>query len=121
MPSETQKLGRKGESQARRYLIDKGWRPKDQNWHCRYGELDLIMWDGDELVFVEVKYRKNHDYGRPEEMVSFGKMKRMIKSAERYLFQKRLSHCFWRFDIVAVSLERGEYLISHFSDAIRES
>jgi len=120
MPSPTQKTGSLGESIARQYLQRKGYIFQEQNWHCRYGELDLIMWDGRELVFVEVKMRADHSYGYPEEMVSWGKAKRLSKTAWCYLNYRKIYDRFWRFDILSVTGKENDYEVMHFQDTIRE-
>lgn len=54
------------------------------------GEVDLIGWDGEYLVFFEVKYRKNKNAGYPEESVGTGKQKKICGVADYYLYQRRL-------------------------------
>jgi uncharacterized protein (TIGR00252 family) len=58
------RLGKSGEELARRYLERKGFDFVAANWRCRAGELDLVMRDGDTLVFVEVKTRHGEAAGR---------------------------------------------------------
>ena len=56
-----------GEALAADYLRQRGFRLAAHSYHCRFGEIDLIAWDGDILCFVEVKTRTNTDMGLPRE------------------------------------------------------
>lgn len=120
MPSRLQQLGDAGEDIARKFLEKKAFRFKESKWHSRYGEIDLIMWDEDELVFIEVKMRRNHRYGRPEEMVSSAKSKRICKTAWQYLQKHHLMDVFWRFDTVAITGHTENHQILHLRDVIRD-
>lgn len=119
MPSARQKIGFHGEVRAREYLEKLGYRFIDQQWHCRYGELDLIMMEGDELVFVEVKLRAASDYGHPEDMVSWGKAGRLRKTALNFIQDRNCEEMFWRFDTIAITLQGNHYEILHLKDTIR--
>ena len=116
MPSERQKIGSKAEMMARKHLEEKGYLFRDAHWTCRYGELDLVMEKDGELVFVEVKMRSRHDYGFPEESVGRQKQRKLMRSAECYLGQKKLYEQFWRFDIIALSEAGNTPEILHFTD-----
>ena len=48
-------IGDKGEKIAAEYISDRGYEVLDRNYHTRYGEIDLVARDGDDLIFVEVK------------------------------------------------------------------
>ena len=90
-------LGERGEAIAEAHLRKLGYKLVARNWSCREGELDLIMRDGDVLVFVEVKTRRG---GRPEDAVNVGKRRKLIAAAKRFLHEHpATAH---RFDVVAV-------------------
>ncbi len=72
-----------------------------RNWRCRGGEVDIIALDGSTLVFVEVKGRSGARYGRPEEAVTLGKLRRMWRAAHVYLGTLEPAVPV-RFDIVAI-------------------
>ncbi len=77
--------GRGGEGIARKYLEEKGFELVETN-HINYmGEIDLVMIDKNELVFVEVKLKTSDDWGSPEEMVSRGKLNRVMRVATAFL------------------------------------
>ncbi len=119
MPSENQLKGEIGESLAREFLEKKGYRFVFQGWQCRYGEIDLIFEDGDELVFCEVKLRSAVDYGYPEDMVTAHKRHGLRKTAADYLRKNNREDTFFRFDIIAIIDHNEDYEISHFVDTIR--
>lgn len=120
MPSIKQQIGNRGEALAQDYLEKLGYRLLEKQWRTRYGEIDLIMRDGDEIVFVEVKLRSSSGYGRPEEMVSWDKAKRLSKTALYYMDRKHYTDIFWRFDTIAISIQGNDYEIFHLKDTIRE-
>ncbi|WP_166873640.1 YraN family protein [Salinibacterium sp. ZJ450] len=74
-------LGKAGEELAAQFLEDAGYTVLDRNWHCRHGEIDLIVCDGAETAFVEVKTRRSVAYGHPFEAISAAKMGRMRRLA----------------------------------------
>ena len=83
------------------YLERSGLRLLARNFRCRRGEIDLIMQDGEYLVFVEVRYRKHDAFGSAAETVSSAKQARIITTASYFLQrQRREPPC--RFDVVAV-------------------
>lgn len=99
-----QGLGRTGERLAAEKLISCGYQILERNFRCRYGEIDLVAEDGQDLVFVEVKTRRGDAYGRPEEAVTLRKQRKILEVASYYL---SLHECFersWRVDVVAVQL-----------------
>ena len=66
---------------AGRFLQEKGCRLLDANYRCRWGEVDIVAQEGDELVFVEVRTRRGAEYGTPEESVTAAKSRRLIATA----------------------------------------
>jgi len=119
VPTNKQNRGTSGEKIAQNYLEKRGYKHLDSQWHSRYGEIDLVMKENDELVFVEVKLRKNNKYGHPEEMVTRDKTEKIKKTALEYIAAD-LEKYFWRFDIVAITGNILDYEIHHFRDTIRE-
>jgi putative endonuclease len=95
------------ESLAACYLRSCGLRVLERNYHCRWGEIDLIMEhklaSESILAFVEVRYRKSTEYGRPEETVSKSKQQRIIATAKHYLQNCATEDRLMRFDVVAIS------------------
>ena len=97
--------GTSGEAQARRYLEARGYTFIAQNWYCQSGELDLIMLDGNELVFVEVKTRRGERSGRAGESVSDSKARKLLDSGEWFIgTHPKYEDLAWRCDLVAITI-----------------
>jgi putative endonuclease len=106
-PTPRRRLGDQGERHARRFLERRGYRFVSANWRCPTGELDLVMRDGDELVFVEVKTRHGEGLGRAEEAISAGQGRRLLATAEWFLGSTPdLADLIWRVDLVAITLDQ---------------
>ncbi len=110
----TKKIGDKGEELATEFLINEGYKILERQYRYKKAEIDIIAEDGEVLIFVEVKTRKNSNYGYPEESVGDLKMEKMWEGAEEYLekvqWQKRI-----RFDVISIIMQPFE--IEHFQDA----
>jgi len=112
------KLGQSGEEAAVRYLKKKGFRIVERGFRLLRGEIDIIAYDRDTLVFVEVKTRSGTGFGVPEEAVTPSKQEQIRKIAQLYLMKKRLGDIPCRFDVVSIlDDEPGEPIIRHIPDA----
>ena len=105
--------GVKGEWQASKYLIDKGYKILERNYLCPLGEIDIIAKYKDYIVFVEVKERESASFGVPSESVDNKKQKKIRRVASYYLKINKLFDNPCRFDIVEVLA--GE--INHIENA----
>jgi putative endonuclease len=74
-------LGARGERLAERHLLGRGLTLLDRNWRCPQGEIDLVLRDGDEIVFVEVKTRSSVAFGHPLEAITHSKLARLRRLA----------------------------------------
>ncbi len=102
--SEARRRGARVEAAARTHLLRAGLDEVAANAGYRLGELDLVMRDGDTLVFVEVRYRASADYGGGAESVDRGKRRKLVRAAELFLLQHpALAETFCRFDVVEAS------------------
>jgi putative endonuclease len=119
MENDTNKLGRESEKRAKAYLEGKGYKILETNWRNAKLEIDLIARVEETIVFVEVKFRKNDEYGEPELFVNRKKQNFIIKAANAYLELNNIQYES-RFDIVALSQERNEiiHLEAAFSPTI---
>lgn len=99
-------IGGLGEDFAVHYLKSRGYRVLKRNFRCRLGEIDLIAKDGKTLVFIEVKTRRNHRYGTPQEAVTLAKQAKLRKVAAYYL-QRLDQDIPCRFDVLAVTIKDG--------------
>lgn len=96
-------IGCRGEKQALDYLQLRGLVHLESNYLCKVGEIDLVMRDGDTLVFVEVRQRKNNLYGTPLETVSSAKKHKLRRTAEHFLLVRKIStRQALRFDVVGI-------------------
>jgi len=100
----TKETGDCWELYAEHFLKKNGLVLITKNFHCRQGEIDLVMQDGKCIVFVEVKYRKNNHFGGAISAVTTRKQQKIIKTASFFLHQQRLNeyNTAYRFDIVAI-------------------
>ena len=95
-------VGTQAELIAARYLRQRGLQLIVQNYHCRFGEIDLIMHDGETLVFTEVRLRSSQNFGGAAASIDARKQKKLICTAQHYL--ATLAHippC--RFDAVLLT------------------
>jgi putative endonuclease len=100
----TREQGQYTESLACQYLEGKGLKLLERNFHSRFGEIDLIMKHDDSLVFVEVRYRRNTDFGSGAESITASKQSKLIKTASAYLQQHaKLGKYPARFDVVSIT------------------
>lgn len=82
---KTSQQGQIAEDKARQFLEEKGLTLVEKNYRCRTGEIDLIMQDKKELVFVEVRYRAKSDYGSALDSVDQHKIQKIISAANHYV------------------------------------
>jgi len=102
--SEARRRGAGVEAAARTHLLRAGLHEIAANAGYRLGELDLVMRDGDTLVFIEVRYRASADYGGGAESVDGGKRRKIVRAAELFLLQHPAwAEDFCRFDVVEAS------------------
>ncbi|WP_416191500.1 YraN family protein [Neisseria sp. CCUG12390] len=100
------KQGAAGEDGALAFLEKQGCKLVARNWHCAYGEIDLIVKNGNMILFVEVKYRKNQQFGGAAYSISPSKLLKLQRSVEYYLQQHRLNHVPCRLDAVLIQGNR---------------
>ncbi|WP_407074089.1 MULTISPECIES: YraN family protein [unclassified Pseudomonas] len=103
------RAGREAEAFALTYLQQQGLSLIAQNWLCPRGELDLVMLDGDTVVFVEVRYRRHAGWGGALESVDVRKREKLAMAAQYFLQQA--SH--WadspcRFDVIGINGDPGK-------------
>jgi putative endonuclease len=96
-------IGQQAEIVACQFLQQQQLKLIIKNYHCRRGEIDLIMSDNKTLVFIEVRYRKNDRFGSALESVDYKKQAKIIITAEHYLQQNTHPFSGYRFDVIAIS------------------
>ncbi|MCO6466091.1 MAG: YraN family protein [Bradyrhizobiaceae bacterium] len=112
-PSTTE-VGAMAENIARDYLEGLGYVLVTRNFkYGKVGEIDLIMRDSQELVFVEVRYRRSSQWCTPEASIGPTKKKRIRRTAEAYMLTHGITDQACRFDVVAIDLMGGAPVVRH--------
>ncbi|GIE93617.1 YraN family protein [Paractinoplanes rishiriensis] len=118
MTTERRAVGAYGERVAAEHLQDLGLVVLDRNWRCPDGELDLVLRDGDAIVFCEVKTRRGTGFGTPAESIGPRKVRKLRQLANRWLAGSGLRARELRFDVVEVLPQRsGAPLVTHIRAA----
>lgn len=111
-------VGAGGEHAAADYLVSLKYRIIHRNWRCRFGEIDLIAKDPEGVtVFVEVKKARGRSFGSPESWVHARKQQKIYRLAQAYIYQHKLHSLKSRFDVVTVSMRKGEPFVHHIKNA----
>ena len=112
-------FGRRSEIEGAAYLRSLGFRIVASGYRIQEGEVDLVAWDGDTLVFIEVKAR--HSDAPPEDAVGFRKQQRVIRAAQSYIARYRHHDRSYRYDILAITeLPGRDPIYRLLRDAFRE-
>lgn len=115
VPRDTRTLGLHAEKVALDYLNREGLKPVQRNFRCRLGEIDLIMQDGDCLVFVEVRYRTNANFTSAGPTVDVHKQRKLIRTAAFFLARRsRYADKVMRFDVVAINGKNVQWIKDAF-------
>ena len=112
-------IGDRAESLACSFLQQRGMLLLQRNFNCRQGEIDLVMRDGDSLVFVEVRYRKSAQFGRAAETVTRLKRSRIIHCAQYYLQRYKSWNRPARFDVVSIEGKADDPQITWLKNAFQ--
>lgn len=115
-------IGDKGEYLAAKYLKKLKYKIIEKNFNVpKYGEIDIIAKDGEYIVFVEVRLRKNSLHGTAAETVDVFKQRKIIKAAQAFLVQNNATESPARFDVVTITGDPdGKYDIELIKNAFEE-
>ena len=102
---------------AEEYLRRKGFEILKRNYRYGHKEIDLIAKDGDTIVFVEVKAGRSKSFGAPHERVTLRKQKNLIDAANDFIQKEKTTDCDYRFDVLAITYQRGREDIDHIRGA----
>jgi putative endonuclease len=117
----TRQKGDEGEELAAAYLQSKGYTILEQNYFFEHAEVDIVAFDENTIVFVEVKMRKNTNFGEPAEYVTPKKQKLVLKAAEAWLYERKMTGARVRFDVVGIVRHQNEAPdIQHYENAFRQ-
>lgn len=111
--------GRRGEAAAAAFLEQRGYQVLECAYRGAGGELDLVVRQGDCLVFVEVKSAEEGGLGHPEERVDAAKRAHLVRAARHYCQRHPAQGQEFRFDVIAVVFGSGEPQITHLTDAFQ--
>lgn len=106
-------IGKIGEEIATKYLQNNSIIVIQRNFYCRFGEIDIIAKDKNELVFIEVKTRTTNKYGKPSEAVNLQKQKHLRKSIEYYLYSNKITNAKVRIDVMEIYLNKAKSKLNH--------
>jgi putative endonuclease len=122
--SEARQRGAEIEAAARAYLLRAGLRDVAANANYRFGELDLVMLEGDGrdgvLVFIEVRYRRDMRFGGGAASIDAGKRRRIVQAAQAFLAAHHAfanAHC--RFDVIDAGGDPQSPELRWIKDAFR--
>ena len=116
-----QRLGKCGEDLAVSFLKKKGFEILERNYRYGHKEIDIIGKDKNTVVFIEVKTGRSKNFGSPQEWVNLRKQKSMIEVAQDYIQQNNFTDFDFRFDVVAINIEKGKREIEHIENAFMVS
>ena len=95
--------GKFGEKIAENYLVKNGYKILERNFRTKFGEIDIIAEKGNFIIFVEVKYRKNPEFGKAEEAINPYKLKRIYNTSQFYLNNFYFKNKQPRIDVIAIN------------------
>ena len=107
-------VGASGEDLAAAWYEANGYEVVDRNWRCRHGELDLVLRNGRQVVFCEVKARSGVGFGLPGEAITRDKKQRIRFLAARWLEDAKPRPAEIRFDVAAILGDDVEVLEGAF-------
>jgi putative endonuclease len=111
--------GNFGEQIAKKYLLKKGYAVLQSNFRAgKIGEIDIIAQNGNCLIFAEVKYRQNLNYGYPSEALNSKKIKKIHMVVNIYLNMNKIENKEMRFDVIEIMGKHEKYVyINHIENA----
>lgn len=111
-------FGQQAEQKALTFLQTNGLKLLEKNFNCRHGEIDIIMQEGNDIVFVEVRGRKQKEFGSAAESINQNKIKKIVQTAAYYLQKNKLLYkVSSRFDIMAIHFISNHWQYEWIKDA----
>jgi len=116
----TKTVGNEGENRAAEYLVSKGFEIIERNWRTNRGEIDIIAFKNDTLVFIEVKTLPNGTLDMIQRELNYQKRERILKTSKRFLLKHRqYSNSYVRFDVIVIDMP-GLEPVYHIENAFSE-
>ena len=117
--TEKSNIGAQGENLAVAYLENKAYRIIETNWHCRFGEIDIVAQFEETWVFCEVKTQHGINTEQAFANITPSKAQKLLKAAYPYIEAHQLEDALWRIDAIAIALPpKGTAIIEHVEDAL---
>ena len=118
--ADTGSLGRQAENLALDYLKAQGLKEITRNYRCRMGEIDLVMQDGECLIFAEVRFRNQNRHVSAVGSVDHHKQRKIIRTAAAFLGRyPQFSNCTVRFDVIGLDKTANKTSLRWVRDAFR--
>lgn len=99
---DPKKLWIRGEYLAKRFLKKNGYKILKRNFESKHGEIDIVAYEGGDIVFIEVKARLSQSFGAPELAITKEKRSKIIRTALNYLITYKIEEIDYRFDVVSI-------------------
>ncbi len=116
----TRSIGNDGENRAVKFLQDKGYSIIDRNWRTRTGEIDIIAYKNETIVFIEVKTLPNGTIDMIKRELNYQKQQRILKTSKRFLLNHRqYSNSYVRYDVIVIDMP-GFETVYHIENAFSE-
>ncbi|MBC5628485.1 YraN family protein [Clostridium sp. NSJ-6] len=114
-------IGSYGEDLACEYLLDIKHKILARNFRSKLGEIDIITFFNNMIIFTEVKSRYTNSYGSPMESVTYYKQKLIIKLSSYYILINKLNDYNIRYDVIEIFFNKSNqnFTINHIKDAFR--
>ena len=109
-------LGKAGENAATKYLERQGYVIRHRNWRRGHLELDIVAAKDNELIVVEVKTRRNTEFGAPQDAVNEQKIRHIVRATDTYMKLFAIDEPV-RFDIITVVGNDEHFQIEHIENA----
>ncbi len=111
------KLGKKGEDTAVKYLEKMNYKILKRNYRNRRGEIDIIAYANGIIAIIEVKLRSNNKFGYPIEAVNKVKVNKIKECTKYYLYKEKVKFSAIRFDIIEIYKIKEQYVVNHIKNA----
>lgn len=110
-------LGQTGESIAANFFLAHGYAILARNWRHGHLEIDIICERDSQIVFVEVKTRRNSLCGGPAGALTQAKRQKLCKAAQFWLFEYKRWEAQCRFDVICLTAKGPDFIMEHYPDA----
>lgn len=119
-PDGRKQTGNCGEDRAAEYLLNKGYELVRRNFRTNQGEIDIIVKNGECIVFVEVKTLPKGNFELLSYVLDARKQKRIVETAKRFLaINRQYSNSYIRFDVIVIDMP-GLPQVYHIENAFAE-